>query len=174
MTENCKLRKAILSSFYNFSQRNFGILLILWCSFTLWWNFCLDLLSSKFWLMWDWSIQSARVKGKNSHFHAVAPLYRSAIFICMELQYTQNIFFNLICLTFVYFFTFLQCLCGSCYLLLASLSLSLSPVAFIVTVVETDQVEAGKQKPPDPGYLSTHRTIESTGLVVTSESYIQN
>jgi hypothetical protein len=54
---------------------------------------------------------------------------------------------------------------------LASLSLSLSPVAFIVTVVETDQVEAGKQKPPDPGYLSTHRTIESTGLVVTSESY---
>jgi hypothetical protein len=23
-------------------QRNFGILLILWCSFKLWWNFCLD------------------------------------------------------------------------------------------------------------------------------------
>jgi hypothetical protein len=42
MTENCKLRKAILSAFYNISQRNFGILLILWCSFKLWWNFCLD------------------------------------------------------------------------------------------------------------------------------------
>jgi hypothetical protein len=56
MTENYKLRKAFLSAFYNFSQRNFGILLILWCSFKLWWNFCLDLLSSKFWLMWDWSI----------------------------------------------------------------------------------------------------------------------
>jgi hypothetical protein len=32
MTENCKFRKAILSAFYNISQRNFGILLILWCS----------------------------------------------------------------------------------------------------------------------------------------------
>jgi hypothetical protein len=42
MTENCKLRKAILSAFYNISQRNFGILLILWCSFKLWWNFCWD------------------------------------------------------------------------------------------------------------------------------------
>jgi hypothetical protein len=42
MTENCKLRRAILSAFYNISQRNFGILLILWCSFKLWWNFCLD------------------------------------------------------------------------------------------------------------------------------------
>jgi hypothetical protein len=42
MTENCKLRKALFSSFYNISQRNFGILLILWCSFKLWWNFCLD------------------------------------------------------------------------------------------------------------------------------------
>ena len=42
MTENCKLRKAIFSAFYNISQRNFGILLILWCSFKLWWNFCWD------------------------------------------------------------------------------------------------------------------------------------
>jgi hypothetical protein len=42
MTENSKFRKAILSAFYNISQRNFGILLILWCSFKLWWNFCLD------------------------------------------------------------------------------------------------------------------------------------
>ena len=42
MTENCKFRKAILSAFYNISQRNFGILVILWCSFKLWWNFCLD------------------------------------------------------------------------------------------------------------------------------------
>jgi hypothetical protein len=42
MTENCKLRRAILSAFYNISQWNFGILLILWCSFKLWWNFCLD------------------------------------------------------------------------------------------------------------------------------------
>ena len=56
MTENCKLRKAILSAFYNILQRNFGILLILWCSFKLWWHFCLDLLSSKFWLIGEWSI----------------------------------------------------------------------------------------------------------------------
>jgi hypothetical protein len=40
--QNAKLRKAILSAFYNISQRNFGILLILWCSFKMWWNFCLD------------------------------------------------------------------------------------------------------------------------------------
>ena len=40
--KNGKLRRAILSAFYNISQRNFGILLILWCSFKLWWNFCLD------------------------------------------------------------------------------------------------------------------------------------
>jgi hypothetical protein len=57
MTENCKFRKAILSAFYNILQRNFGILLILWCSFKLWWNFCLDLLSSKFWLIGEWSIE---------------------------------------------------------------------------------------------------------------------
>jgi hypothetical protein len=58
MTENCKLRKAILSAFYNILQRNFGILLILWCSFKLWWNFCLHLLSSKFWLFGEWSIDA--------------------------------------------------------------------------------------------------------------------
>jgi hypothetical protein len=46
--KNCKLRRAILSTFYNILQRNFGILLILWCSFALWWNFCLDLSRSKF------------------------------------------------------------------------------------------------------------------------------
>jgi hypothetical protein len=40
--KNGKLRKAILSAFYNISQRNFGILIILWCSFKLWWNFGLD------------------------------------------------------------------------------------------------------------------------------------
>jgi hypothetical protein len=57
MTENCKLRKAILSAFYNILKRNFVILLILWCFFKLWWNFCLDLLSSKFWLIGDWSIE---------------------------------------------------------------------------------------------------------------------
>jgi hypothetical protein len=57
MTENYKLRKAILSAFYNILQRNFRILLILWCSFKLWWNFCLDLLSSKCWLIsGEWSI----------------------------------------------------------------------------------------------------------------------
>jgi hypothetical protein len=39
MTEICELRKVILSAFYNILQRNFGILLILWCSFKLWWNF---------------------------------------------------------------------------------------------------------------------------------------
>jgi hypothetical protein len=48
MTENCKLRKAILFAFYNISQRNFGILLILWCSFKLWWNVCPDFSRSKF------------------------------------------------------------------------------------------------------------------------------
>jgi hypothetical protein len=46
--KNGKLRRAILSAFYNISQRNFGILLILWCSFKLWWNFCLDLSRSIF------------------------------------------------------------------------------------------------------------------------------
>jgi hypothetical protein len=35
--------KAILSAFYNILQRNFGILLILWCSFKLWWNCCQNL-----------------------------------------------------------------------------------------------------------------------------------
>jgi hypothetical protein len=40
--KNGKLRRAIFSSVYNILQRNFGILLILWCSFKLWWNFCLD------------------------------------------------------------------------------------------------------------------------------------
>jgi hypothetical protein len=43
--KNSKLCKVILSAFYNISQRNFGILLILWCSFKLWWNFYLDLFS---------------------------------------------------------------------------------------------------------------------------------
>jgi hypothetical protein len=46
--KNGKLRRPILSAFYNISQRNFGILLILWCSFKLWWNVCLDLSRSKF------------------------------------------------------------------------------------------------------------------------------
>jgi hypothetical protein len=45
--KNDKLRKAILSAFYNISQRSFGILLILWCSFKLWWTFCRDLFRSK-------------------------------------------------------------------------------------------------------------------------------
>jgi hypothetical protein len=61
MTENYKFRKAILSAFYSISKRNFGILLILWCAFKLWWRFCLDLLSSKFWLIWDWSIWWGRL-----------------------------------------------------------------------------------------------------------------
>jgi hypothetical protein len=46
--KNGILRRAILSAFYNILQRDFGILLILWCSFKLWWNFCLDLSRSKF------------------------------------------------------------------------------------------------------------------------------
>jgi hypothetical protein len=58
MTENWKLHKAICSAFYNISQRNFGILLILSCSFKLWWNFCLDLFRSKFSLLRKWSIES--------------------------------------------------------------------------------------------------------------------
>jgi hypothetical protein len=62
MTENCKLRKAILSAFYNISQRNFGILLILWCSFKLCWNFCLDLFRSKFSLLRKWSIRSYDIR----------------------------------------------------------------------------------------------------------------
>jgi hypothetical protein len=40
--KNGKFRKAMLSAFYNISQRNFGTLLILWCCFKLRWNFCLD------------------------------------------------------------------------------------------------------------------------------------
>jgi hypothetical protein len=56
--KNGKLRRAILSAFYNISQQNFGILLILWCSFKLWWNnFCLDLITSKFCSLGNRSIQ---------------------------------------------------------------------------------------------------------------------
>jgi hypothetical protein len=57
MTEKGKLRKAILSAFYNNLQRNFGILLILRCSFKLWWNFCPDLSRSKFHLKGERSIK---------------------------------------------------------------------------------------------------------------------
>jgi hypothetical protein len=52
--KNGKLRRAI---FYNISQRNFEILLILWCSFKPWWNFCLDLSTSKFCSLGKRSIQ---------------------------------------------------------------------------------------------------------------------
>ena len=52
----------ILSAFYNISQRNFGILLILWCSFKLWWNFCLDLSGSKFCSLGNRSIESAALR----------------------------------------------------------------------------------------------------------------
>jgi hypothetical protein len=38
----------IIRILYNISQRNFGILLILWCSFKLWWNFCPGISRSKF------------------------------------------------------------------------------------------------------------------------------
>ena len=55
--KNGKLRRAILSAFYNISQRNFGILLILWCSFKLWEKFCLDLSRSKFCLLGNRSIE---------------------------------------------------------------------------------------------------------------------
>jgi hypothetical protein len=70
--KNGKLRRAILSAFYNISQRNFGILLILWCSFKLWWNFCLGdygLVESKFWksgnhfllvIQNDWKLQTSQ------------------------------------------------------------------------------------------------------------------
>jgi hypothetical protein len=75
MTENCKFRKAILSAFYNMLKRNFGILLILWCSFKLWWNFCLDLLSSKFWLIGDWSIVRKLVYFKYLGFSRVFVIY---------------------------------------------------------------------------------------------------
>jgi hypothetical protein len=43
--------------FTTFRNENFGILLILWCSFKLWWNDCLDLLSSKFCSLGNRSIQ---------------------------------------------------------------------------------------------------------------------
>jgi hypothetical protein len=56
--KNGKFRKAILSAFYNISQRNFGILLILWCSFKLWWNACPDLSRSKFHSIGERSIVS--------------------------------------------------------------------------------------------------------------------
>jgi hypothetical protein len=56
--KNGKLRRAILSAFYNISQRNFEILLILRCSFKLWWNFCLDLSRSKFCSLGNRSIAS--------------------------------------------------------------------------------------------------------------------
>jgi hypothetical protein len=61
MTENYKLRKAILSAFYNISQRNFGILLLLWCSFKLWWNFCPDLSRSKFHSKGERSIREVKI-----------------------------------------------------------------------------------------------------------------
>jgi hypothetical protein len=56
--KNGKLRRAILSAFYNISQRNFGILLILWCSLKLCWNFCLDLSRSKFCSLGNRSVQA--------------------------------------------------------------------------------------------------------------------
>jgi hypothetical protein len=40
------------------NELNFGILLILWCSFKLWWNFCPDLSRSKFHSKGDRSIVS--------------------------------------------------------------------------------------------------------------------
>jgi hypothetical protein len=60
--KNGKLRRAILSAFYNISQRNFGILLILWCSFKLWWNVCLDLSRSKFCSLGNRSIVTSSFK----------------------------------------------------------------------------------------------------------------
>jgi hypothetical protein len=60
--KNSKLRRAILSAFYNISQRNFGILLILWCSFKLWWHFCLDLSRSKFCSLGNRSIDANMVR----------------------------------------------------------------------------------------------------------------
>jgi hypothetical protein len=61
--KNGKLRRAILSAFYNISQRIFriGILLILWCSFKLWWNFCLDLSRSKFCSLGNRSIRPMKI-----------------------------------------------------------------------------------------------------------------
>jgi hypothetical protein len=58
--KNGKRRRAILSAFYNISQRNFGILLILWCSCKLWWIFCLDLFRSKFCSLGNRSIENFR------------------------------------------------------------------------------------------------------------------
>jgi hypothetical protein len=78
--KNGKLRKAILFAFYNISQRNFGILLILWCSFKLWWNFCLDLLRSKFSLLRKWSIGRSELIGRQ--FQSLSIVFVRAV--CKE------------------------------------------------------------------------------------------
>ena len=57
MTENCKFRKAILSAFYNISERNFGNITNFVMLFHAMMEFCLDLLRSKFWLIGEWSIE---------------------------------------------------------------------------------------------------------------------
>ena len=94
MTENCKLRKAILSAFYNILQRNFGILLILWCSFKLWRNFCLGLLSSKCWLIGEWSIFFILVHFSHASSHRV---WLGRLSACVRKQKVLKIFCFVIC-----------------------------------------------------------------------------
>ena len=69
---------AILSAFDNISQRNFGILLILWCSFKLWWNFCLD---------------------QNLVYNANGPL-RFSTYVCFYLIYSASFWINVMFFTF--------------------------------------------------------------------------
>ena len=72
--KNGKLRSAILFAFYNISQRNFGILLILRCSFNLWWNFYLDLSRSKFCSLGNIGLHWWEVALENTAFVYLAKL----------------------------------------------------------------------------------------------------
>jgi hypothetical protein len=84
--KNGKLRKPILSAFYNVSQRNFGILLILWCSFKLWWNFCPYLSRSKSFLLW--------LKTKFKCCFTAIQFNRRSIFSCSPWPYHQHYMFG--------------------------------------------------------------------------------
>jgi hypothetical protein len=68
-------RVIILSAFYNISQRNFGILLILWCSFKAVMKF---LSRSKFCSLGNRSIHSSQgdARGRKENFRVLQPLRR--------------------------------------------------------------------------------------------------
>jgi hypothetical protein len=91
MTKNCKFCNAILSAFYNISQRNFGILLISVMLFHAVMEFCLDLLRSKFWSIGDWSIAVV---------HVFSKLYRTIYNCEIKKRYLPKISINCISLYF--------------------------------------------------------------------------